>query len=71
MARIPYIDPASAPEAVREVFEQVPVELNIFKIMAHAETNFRPLLRLGTSISDLFGVFHRHAGQSWKRFSAH
>ncbi len=50
MARIPYVDPASAPEAVREVFEQVPVELNIFKIMAHAETNFRPLLRLGTSI---------------------
>ncbi len=50
MARIPYVDPASAPEAVREVFEQVPAQLNIFKIMAHAETNFRPLLRLGTTI---------------------
>ena len=50
MARIPYVDPASAPDAVREVFEQVPAQLNIFKIMAHAETNFRPLLRLGTSI---------------------
>jgi alkylhydroperoxidase family enzyme len=35
---------------VREVFELLPVELNIFKLMAHAETNFRPLLRLGTSI---------------------
>ena len=50
MARIPYVDPASAPEAVREVFEQVPAQLNIFKIMAHAETNFRPLLRLGGAI---------------------
>ncbi len=50
MARIPYVDPATAPEAVREVFEQIPASLNIFKIMAHAETNFRPLLRLATSI---------------------
>ncbi len=50
MARIPYVDPATAPDAVREIFEQVPVQLNIFKLMAHAETNFRPLLSLATSI---------------------
>ena len=50
MARIPYVDPATAPEAVREVFEQVPIQLNIFKLMAHAEDNFRPLIRLGSSI---------------------
>jgi alkylhydroperoxidase family enzyme len=50
MARIPYVEPASAPEPVREVFERLPVKLNIFKIMAHAQTNFRPLLRLGSSI---------------------
>lgn len=50
MARIPYVDPKAAPEPVREVFERLPVQLNIFKLMAHAETNFRPLLRLGTSI---------------------
>lgn len=50
MARIPYVDPESAPAPVREVFERIPVQLNIFKLMAHAETNFRPLLRLGTSI---------------------
>ena len=50
MARIPYVDPASAPEAVKETLARLPVRLNIFKMMAHAETNFRPLVRLGTSI---------------------
>jgi len=50
MARIPYVDPTSAPEPVREVFERLPIQLNIFKMMAHAETNFRPLVLLGTSI---------------------
>jgi alkylhydroperoxidase family enzyme len=50
MARIPYVEPDTAPTAVREVLERLPVKLNIFKMMAHAETNFRPLLRLGTSI---------------------
>ena len=50
MARIPYVDAATAPERTREVLERLPVPLNIFKMMAHAETNFRPLLMLGTSI---------------------
>ncbi len=50
MARIPYVDPATAPPKVKELLERVPVQLNIFKLMAHAETNFRPLLSLGTSI---------------------
>ena len=50
MARIPYVDPATAPAHVRETLERLPVPLNIFRMMAHAETNFRPLLRLGTSI---------------------
>jgi alkylhydroperoxidase family enzyme len=50
MARIPYVDPATAPPKVKEVFERLPVQLNIFKMMAHAETNFRPLVLLGTSI---------------------
>ena len=50
MARLPYVDPKTAPEAVREVLERLPVQLNIFRMMAHAETNVRPLLRLGTSI---------------------
>ena len=50
MARIPYVDPSTAPEHVRKVFEALPVELNVFKLMAHAESNFRPLMRLGGSI---------------------
>ncbi len=50
MSRLPLVDPASAPEKVREVFEVLPVSLNIFKMAAHAETCFRPLLRLGSAI---------------------
>ena len=50
MARIPYVESESAPPHVREALEAFPVKLNIFKIMAHAESNFRPLLRLGGTI---------------------
>jgi alkylhydroperoxidase family enzyme len=50
MARLPYIEPVSAPPATRRVFEQLPLELNIFKMMAHAETCFEPWLRLGVAI---------------------
>jgi len=50
MARLPYVDPATAPEEVRTTLARLPVQLNIFRMMAHAQTNLRPLLRLGTSI---------------------
>lgn len=50
MARLPYVEPADASQEVRDILERLPRPLNIFKLMAHAETNFRPLLRLGTSI---------------------
>jgi alkylhydroperoxidase family enzyme len=50
MARLPYIDPETAPEPVRDAFTRLPIPLNIFRMMAHAETCFRPLLRLGNSI---------------------
>lgn len=50
MARLPYVDPATAPAPVRELLERLPVQLNVFKMMAHAETNFAPLMRLGASI---------------------
>jgi alkylhydroperoxidase family enzyme len=50
MARLPYVEPASAPDAVRELLAQLPVQLNIFKLMANAETCFRPMLQLGTAI---------------------
>jgi alkylhydroperoxidase family enzyme len=50
MARLPYVDPAAAPDGVRSTLEALPAQLNIFRMMAHAQTNLRPLLRLGTSI---------------------
>lgn len=50
MARLPYVDPATAPAAVREVLDALPVQLNIFRIMAHATANFRPWVALGGSI---------------------
>ena len=46
MARLPYVDPAAAPDPVREVLEVVP-PLNIFRMMANAETAFRPWIRWG------------------------
>src|SRR3954451_7377567 len=49
MARLPYVDPASAPEKVRETLERVP-PLNVFKMLAHAETAFRPWLRFGGAL---------------------
>lgn len=54
MARIPYVDPASASPKVRAAFEQLGVELNIFKLVAHAETAFEPFLRFaGTLLTRL------------------
>jgi alkylhydroperoxidase family enzyme len=50
MARIPYVEIDTAPPAAKDVLERLPIKLNIFKMMAHAETNFRPLMRLGQSI---------------------
>jgi alkylhydroperoxidase family enzyme len=50
MARLPYVDPATAPEEVRDVLDRLPVKLNVFRMMAHATTDFRPLIGLGTAI---------------------
>ncbi len=50
MARIPYVDPESAPAPVRDLLAALPAPLNIFRVMAHAETNFQPLVGLGGSI---------------------
>src|SRR3954471_20642129 len=49
MARLPYVDPATAPENVRQALERVP-PLNVFKMLAHAETAFRPWLRFGGAL---------------------
>ena len=50
MARLPYVDPATASEEVRDVLNRMPVPLAIFRMMAHAETNFRSLVRFGGHI---------------------
>jgi 4-carboxymuconolactone decarboxylase len=50
MARLPYVDPETAPEPVRALLARLPAKLNVFRMMAHAETSFRPLIHLGTSI---------------------
>jgi alkylhydroperoxidase family enzyme len=49
MARIPYPDPAESPERVREALAALP-PLNIFRMLSHAETAFRPFLRFGGAV---------------------
>lgn len=49
MTRIPYVDPAQASEPVREALEVLP-PLNIFRLMANAETAFRPWLAFGGAL---------------------
>src|SRR3954471_8334486 len=49
MARLPYVDPATASDSVREALEAVP-PLNVFRMVAHAETAFRPWLRFGAAL---------------------
>jgi 4-carboxymuconolactone decarboxylase len=46
VARLPYVDPRDAPERVREVLGAMP-PLNVFRMMANAETAFRPWMRWG------------------------
>ena len=49
MARLPLIDPAATGGDVRASFDRMPVVLNIFRMMAHAEANFIPAMRFGNS----------------------
>jgi alkylhydroperoxidase family enzyme len=49
MARLPYVDPEGAPDPVRDALGRVP-PLNVFRVMAHAETAFRPWLRWGAAL---------------------
>jgi alkylhydroperoxidase family enzyme len=49
MARIEPLDPAQAPDKVREALDNLP-PLNIFRTLAHAETAFRPFLRFGAAV---------------------
>ncbi|HEX8745527.1 MAG TPA: carboxymuconolactone decarboxylase family protein [Thermoleophilaceae bacterium] len=49
MARLPYVDPATASPRVREALERVP-PLNIFRMIANAETAFRPWVAFGGAL---------------------
>jgi 4-carboxymuconolactone decarboxylase len=49
MARLPYVDPDAAPERVREALERIP-PINIFRMVANAETAFRPWLAFGGAL---------------------
>ena len=50
MSLVPYPDIGKLPEEVRNALDQAPVQLNIFKMMANAETCFIPFSRLGAAI---------------------
>ena len=79
MARLPYIDPSKASEPVREAFARLPADLNIFRMVANAETCFRPFLGLGTAIlaqQQLDALLREHVilrlGHLWKgRYEFH
>ena len=49
MARLPYVDPAQAPEAVRDVLANL-APLNIFRMVAHAESSVRRFVQFGGTI---------------------
>lgn len=49
MARLPYVDPEAASAPTREALEAVP-PLNIFRMLANADSAFRPWLRWGAAL---------------------
>src|SRR5881227_4216823 len=49
MARVPYPDPAALSERNQQVLANLP-PLNVFRMLAHAETAFRPYLRFGGAL---------------------
>jgi alkylhydroperoxidase family enzyme len=50
MSLVPYPNIEKLPEEARNALAQAPVQLNIFKMMANAETCYVPLGRLGAAI---------------------
>lgn len=49
MARVPYVDPDSAPPATASALSKLP-RLNVFGLLANAESAFVPWLRFGGAI---------------------
>jgi alkylhydroperoxidase family enzyme len=50
VARLPLIDPETTTGDIRASFDRMSVKLNIFRMMAHAQANMIPAMRLGNSI---------------------
>jgi len=50
MPLIPFADMDALPEDAREAYARLPAKLNIFRMMANAETCFMPTLRAGGAI---------------------
>ncbi len=50
MARLPLVEPDATTGDIRTSFDRMPVKLNIFRMMAHAETCMIPAMRLGGAI---------------------
>ena len=50
MARLPYADPAAAPEKARLLFDGLPVKINLFRMLLHAPSALRGYLTLGNAI---------------------
>jgi alkylhydroperoxidase family enzyme len=50
VARLPLIDPDQSSGDIRASFDRMPVKLNIFRMMAHAQANMIPAMRFANSI---------------------
>ncbi len=50
MARLPLVDPADTTGDAKRVLDSMPNLLNIFRMMAHAETTIKPAVKLGGAI---------------------
>jgi len=50
MARLPLIDPSDAAGDAKRVLDSMPNALNIFRMMANAETMIKPAVKLGGAI---------------------
>ena len=60
MARLSLIDPGKTDGEVAKAFASMPVQLNIFRMMAHAETCMIPQMRLGGAILAKQDLTHAH-----------
>jgi alkylhydroperoxidase family enzyme len=60
MARLPLIDPDTTSGDARAAFDRMPVKLNVFKMLAHAETGFIPAMRFANAILHKQKLGHVH-----------